>query len=166
MNERHYGALQGGNKKEATEKFGPEQVKLWRRSYATPPPSLELSDPRHPVHDPRYRNIPPSALPAAECLADVVVRMVPYWEDVLGPELRAGLTPFVVAHGNSIRAMTKFLEHISDDDIVGVDIPTGWPRIITLDDQLNFVEGRYLGDPEAVAAAAAAVAAQAGPVTG
>jgi 2,3-bisphosphoglycerate-dependent phosphoglycerate mutase len=165
LNERHYGALQGGNKKEAAETFGPEQVKLWRRSYATPPPSLEITDPRHPVHDSRYRDIPPSALPAAECLADVVVRMVPYWEDVLGPELLAGLTPFVVAHGNSIRAMTKFLEHISDDDIVDVDIPTGWPRIVTLDDRLNFVEGRYLGDPEAVAAAAAAVAAQAGPVT-
>jgi 2,3-bisphosphoglycerate-dependent phosphoglycerate mutase len=91
--------------------------------------------------------------------------MVPYWEDVLGPELLAGITPFVVAHGNSIRAMTMFLEHISEDDIVDLDIPTGWPRIITLDDQLNFVEGRYLGDPAAVAAAAAAVAAQAGPVT-
>jgi 2,3-bisphosphoglycerate-dependent phosphoglycerate mutase len=165
LNERHYGALQGGNKKEAAEKFGPEQVKLWRRSYATPPPSLELTDPRHPVHDPRYRDVPLIALPAAECLADVVVRVVPYWEDVLGPELLAGITPFVVAHGNSIRALTKFLEHISDDDIVDLDIPTGWPRIITLDHQLNFVEGRYLGDPEAVAAAAAAVAAQAGPVT-
>jgi 2,3-bisphosphoglycerate-dependent phosphoglycerate mutase len=165
LNERHYGALQGGNKKEAVTAFGPEQVKLWRRSYATPPPSLELGDPRHPVHDPRYRDVPPSTLPAAECLADVVRRMVPYWEDVLGPELLAGITPFVVAHGNSIRAMTMFLEHISEDDIVDLDIPTGWPRIITLDDQLNFVEGRYLGDPAAVAAAAAAVAAQAGPVT-
>ena len=165
LNERHYGALQGGNKKEAVTAFGPEQVKLWRRSYATPPPSLDLGDPRHPVHDPRYRDVPPGALPAAECLADVVRRMVPYWEDVLGPELLAGITPFVVAHGNSIRALTKFLEHISDDDIVDLDIPTGWPRIITLDDRLEFVEGRYLGDPEAVAAAAAAVAAQAGPVT-
>ncbi|MGO9582297.1 MAG: 2,3-diphosphoglycerate-dependent phosphoglycerate mutase [Acidimicrobiales bacterium] len=163
LNERHYGALQGGNKKEATVTFGAEQVRLWRRSYATPPPPLELDDPRHPVHDPRYRDVPPSALPATECLADVVVRVVPYWDDVLAPELLRGTTPFVVAHGNSIRAFTMFLEHISEDDIVGLEIPTGWPRIITLDDRLNFVEGRYLGDPAAVAAAAAAVAAQAGP---
>ncbi len=165
LNERHYGALQGGNKKEAAETFGPEQVKLWRRSYATPPPALELGDPRHPSHDPRYGDVTPSALPATECLADVVVRVVPYWEDVIGPELLNGVTPFVVAHGNSIRAFTMFLEHISEDDIVGVDIPTGFPRVITLDDKLNFVEGRYLGDQAAVAAAAAAVAAQAGPVT-
>ena len=101
--------------------FGPEQVKLWRRSYATPPPSLELGDPRHPVHDPRYRDVPPSALPAAECLADVVRRMVPYWEDVLGPELLAGITPFVVAHGNSIRALRKHLEGIPDDEITGLE---------------------------------------------
>jgi 2,3-bisphosphoglycerate-dependent phosphoglycerate mutase len=165
LNERHYGALQGGNKKEAAATFGPEQVKLWRRSYATPPPPLELDDPRHPRHDPRYRDVAPSALPATECLADVVVRVVPYWEDVIAPELLEGITPFVVAHGNSIRAFTMFLEHISEDDIVGVEIPTGWPRIITLDEKLNFVEGRYLGDPAAVAAAAAAVAAQAGPVS-
>ena len=104
-------------------------------------------------------------MPATECLADVVRRVVPYWEDVLGPELLRGVTPFVVAHGNSIRAFTMFLEHISEDDIVGLDIPTGYPRVITLDDKLGFVEGRYLGDQEAVAAAAAAVAAQAGPVT-
>ena len=165
LNERHYGALQGGNKKEAAATFGPEQVKLWRRSYATPPPALELDDPRHPSHDPRYRDVAPSALPATECLADVVVRVVPYWEDVIAPELLKGVTPFVIAHGNSIRAFTMFLEHISEDDIVGVDIPTGFPRVITLDDKLNFVEGRYLGDQAAVAAAAAAVAAQAGPVS-
>ncbi len=157
--------MQGGNKKEATATFGEAQVKLWRRSYATPPPPLELDDPRHPAHDPRYRDVAPTALPAAECLADVVRRVVPYWEDVLGPELLRGVTPFVVAHGNSIRAFTMFLEHISEDDIVGLDIPTGYPRVITLDDNLGFVEGRYLGDQEAVAAAAAAVAAQAGPVT-
>jgi 2,3-bisphosphoglycerate-dependent phosphoglycerate mutase len=163
LNERHYGALQGGNKKAAAATFGAEQVKLWRRSYATPPPSLEADDPRHPMNDPRYRYVPPSALPAAECLADVVRRMVPYWEDVLGPELLAGVTPFVVAHGNSIRALTMFLEHISEDDIVDREIPTGWPRVITLDDRLAFVEGRYLGDPAAVQAAAAAVAAQATP---
>jgi 2,3-bisphosphoglycerate-dependent phosphoglycerate mutase len=164
LNERHYGALQGGNKKEAAATFGPEQVRLWRRSYATPPPTLQPDDPRHPVNDPRYAYVPPSALPATECLADVVRRMVPYWEDALGPELLRGLTPFVVAHGNSIRAMTMFLEHISEDDIVDLEIPTGWPRVVTLDDRLNFVEGRYLGDPAAVQAAAAAVAAQAGPV--
>ena len=120
LNERHYGALQGGNKKEAAAKFGAEQVKLWRRSYATPPPALEIDDPRHPSHDPRYANIAPGALPATECLADVVVRVVPYWEDVIGPELLSGVTPFIVAHGNSIRAFTMFLEHISEDDIVGL----------------------------------------------
>ena len=164
LNERHYGALQGANKKEAVVSFGPEQVLAWRRSYATPPPPLELDDPRHPVNDPRYSDVPPRAMPASECLADVVRRMVPYWEDVLGPELLAGITPFVVAHGNSIRALTMFLEHISEDDIVDLEIPTGWPRVITLDERLNFVKGRYLGDQAAVQAAAAAVAAQAGPM--
>jgi 2,3-bisphosphoglycerate-dependent phosphoglycerate mutase len=164
LNERHYGALQGANKKEAATKFGPEQVKIWRRSYATPPPSLEAGDPRLPSNDQRYRNVAPSVLPATECLADVVRRVVPYWEDVLGPELLRGDTAFVVAHGNSIRALTMFLEHISEDEIVGLEIPTGWPRIIELNDRLEFTSGRYLGDPDAVAAAAAAVAAQAGPV--
>jgi len=164
LNERHYGALQGGNKKEAAATFGPEQVRLWRRSYATPPPALEGDDPRHPGNDPRYRDVVPGALPASECLADVVRRVVPYWEDVLGPALMAGTTPFVVAHGNSIRAFTMFLEHISEADIVDLEIPTGWPRVITLDRRLGFVEGHYLGDPAAVRAAAAAVAAQAGPV--
>jgi 2,3-bisphosphoglycerate-dependent phosphoglycerate mutase len=163
LNERHYGALQGLNKKETAEQYGSEQVKAWRRSYATPPPSLETGDPRHPVHDPRYRDVPPSCLPGAECLADVVVRMVPYWEDALGPELLAGRTPLVVAHGNSIRALWKFVEHISDDDIVDLEVPTGWPRVVSFDDRLGFVEGRYLGDPAAVKAAAEAVARQAGP---
>ncbi len=163
LNERHYGALQGLNKKQVAATHGPEQLKVWRRGYATPPPPVEPDDPRHPVNDPRYRYVPRSALPATECLADVVRRMVPYWEDVLGPELLKGGTPLVVAHGNSLRALFKFLEQISDDDIVGLEIPTGWPRIVVLDGQLDFVEGRYLGDPEAIQAATEAVARQAGP---
>jgi 2,3-bisphosphoglycerate-dependent phosphoglycerate mutase len=162
LNERHYGALQGLNKKETAANYGAEQVNAWRRGYSTPPPPLEASDSRHPVNDPRYRDLPPSVLPATECLADVVKRVVPYWEDVLGPELLAGGTPLVVAHGNSIRALFKFLEGISDDDIAGLEVPTGWPRVITLDSRLGFVEGRYLGDPDAVRAAAEAVARQAG----
>jgi len=163
LNERHYGALQGMNKKEAAANFGPDQVKAWRRGYATPPPPVDPGDQRHPANDPRYREVPPSALPGTECLADVVQRMVPYWQDVLGPELLAGITPFVVAHGNSIRALCMFLEHISEDDIVGLEIPTGWPRVVTFDDQLRFLDGRYLGDPEAIRAATEAVARQAGP---
>jgi 2,3-bisphosphoglycerate-dependent phosphoglycerate mutase len=163
LNERHYGALQGLNKKEVAASYGAEQLKAWRRGYATPPPALETSDERHPVHDPRYRDLPPTVLPATECLADVVRRMLPYWEDSLGPELLAGITPFVVAHGNSIRALFMFLEHISEDDIVALEVPTGWPRVLTFDDRLEFVEGRYLGDPDAVRAAAEAVARQAGP---
>ncbi len=163
LNERHYGALQGMNKKEMAASYGPQQLKAWRRGYATPPPPVEPGDPRHPVNDSRYRDVPPSALPASECLADVVRRVVPYWEDVLGPELIAGVTPFVVAHGNSIRALTMFLEQISEQDIVGLEIPTGWPRVISLDGRLKFVEGRYLGDPVAIREAAEAVARQAGP---
>ena len=163
LNERHYGALQGMNKKEIAASFGPEQVKAWRRGFATPPPPVDTSDPRHPVNDPRYAEIPPAALPGAECLADVVVRMTPYWEDGIGPELLAGRTPLVGAHGNSIRALWKFVEGISEDDIVGLEVPTGWPRVVSFDDRLGFVEGRYLGDPAAVKAAAEAVARQAGP---
>ena len=163
LNERHYGALQGLNKKEMAATYGLAQVKLWRRGYETPPPSVELDDPRHPVHDARYRAVPPSVLPAGECLADVVERVVPYWEDAIGPALMAGRTPLIVAHGNSIRALWKYLEGISDDDIVELEVPTGWPRVVQLDDRLRFIEGRYLGDPAAVAAATAVVAGQAGP---
>ncbi|HTZ10108.1 MAG TPA: 2,3-diphosphoglycerate-dependent phosphoglycerate mutase [Acidimicrobiales bacterium] len=162
LNERHYGALQGLNKKETAEKFGEAQVKLWRRSYATPPPALEPDDERHPVHDPRYRGIPASALPATECLADVVVRMVPYWEDAIAGDLGRFGAVLVVAHGNSIRALAKYLKGISDEDIVGLEVPTGVPWWFRLDDALAVVDDRQLGDPEAIAAAKEAVARQAG----
>jgi len=162
LNERHYGDLQGLNKKETAEQFGAEKVKLWRRSYDVPPPPLSLDDERHPVHDDRYRDLPASALPATECLADVVVRMVPYWEDAIAPDLHAFGGVLVVAHGNSIRALVKYLKGIADDDIVGLEIPTGVPWVFRLDDDLTLVEDRQLGDPEAIRAAAEAVALQAG----
>jgi 2,3-bisphosphoglycerate-dependent phosphoglycerate mutase len=163
LNERHYGALQGLDKKETTERHGPAQTKLWRRSYDVPPPPVDLDSPEHPVHDRRYRLLPPDVLPATECLADVVARVLPYWHDAIVPELRAGLTPLVVAHGNSLRALVKHLEHISDGDIAELNIPTGVPRLYELDDEsLAVVSAGYLGDAEAVAAAAAAVAQQAG----
>jgi len=162
LNERHYGALQGLDKKQTAEKYGAEQVKLWRRSYATPPPPLALDDERHPVHDPRYRDLPPAALPAAECLADVVVRMVPYWVDAIVPDLRRFGSVLVVAHGNSIRALVKYLKGIDDEDIVGLEIPTGVPWRFVLGDDLAIESDRFLGDPEAVRKAAEAVARQAG----
>ena len=163
LNERHYGALQGLDKKETTERHGPAQTKLWRRSYDVPPPPVDLDSPEHPSHDRRYRLLPPDVLPATECLADVVARVLPYWHDAIVPELRAGLSPLVVAHGNSLRALVKHLEHISDEDIAELNIPTGVPRRYELDDDsLAVVSADYLGDAEAVAAAAAAVAQQAG----
>jgi 2,3-bisphosphoglycerate-dependent phosphoglycerate mutase len=161
LNERHYGDLQGKNKRETAEQFGEAQVKLWRRSYDVPPPPLSPDDPRHPSHDPRYRRLPASALPATECLADVVRRMVPYWEDAVASDLRSLGAVLVVAHGNSIRAVVKYLKGISDEDIVGMEIPTGIPWLFRLDDRLEVTEDRFLGDPEAVAAAAEAVARQA-----
>jgi 2,3-bisphosphoglycerate-dependent phosphoglycerate mutase len=162
LNERHYGALQGMNKKQTAEKFGLEQVKLWRRSYSTPPPPLALEDERHPVHDRRYAELPLSALPSTECLADVVKRMTPYWEDAIVPDLRTFGAVFVVAHGNSIRALAKHLLSIPDDEIVGLEVPTGVPWLFRLDDKLDVKEERFIGDPAAVAEAAAAVARQAG----
>ncbi len=162
LNERHYGALQGKNKKETAEEFGLEMVRTWRRSYVTPPPPLALADERHPLHDPRYRDVPASALPATECLADVVARLLPYWEDVMVPDLRAFGSVLVVAHGNSIRALVKHLKSISDDDIVGLEVPTGVPWVFALDETLAVSDDRFLGDPAAVAEAAAAVARQAG----
>jgi 2,3-bisphosphoglycerate-dependent phosphoglycerate mutase len=168
LNERHYGALQGLNKAETTERYGAEQVHVWRRSYDTPPPALELDDPRHPRRDPRYADLAPEQLPATECLADVVARTLPYWYDAIVPELRLGLVVLVSAHGNSLRALVKHLERIGDDDIAELNIPTGIPRVYELDDDLRPTSARYLGDPEAAAAAAAAVAAQAsaGPASG
>jgi 2,3-bisphosphoglycerate-dependent phosphoglycerate mutase len=163
LNERHYGALQGLDKKETAELHGIDQVKVWRRSYDIPPPPLEPSDERHPRHDPRYAVLAPEQVPATECLADVVERMLPYWYDRIVPQLRQDLRVLVVAHGNSLRALVKHLDGVSDEAIVELNIPTGIPLHYTLDQDLRPAgPGRYLGDPEAAAAAAAAVAKQAG----
>ena len=162
LNERHYGALQGLDKKETASIHGADQVLLWRRSYDVPPPALEPSDERHPSHDARYAGLAPDVLPATECLADVVVRMLPYWHDAIVPDLRAGMTPLVVAHGNSMRALVKHLDGVSDQEIVDLNIPTGVPLVYELDDQLQPTSSSYLGDPESAKAAAEAVARQAG----
>ena len=162
LNERHYGALQGKDKKETLAEYGEEQFMLWRRSYDVPPPPIEPEDPFAQTDDPRYAALPPEARPATECLADVVRRLIPYWEDVLvADDLRAGRTVLVAAHGNSLRAMVKHLDNISDADIAGVNIPTGIPLVYRLDGNLRPVVpgGEYL-DPDAAATAAAAVAAQ------
>ncbi|HLH27544.1 MAG TPA: 2,3-diphosphoglycerate-dependent phosphoglycerate mutase [Acidimicrobiales bacterium] len=171
LNERHYGALQGLDKAETAARHGADQVKLWRRSYDVPPPAVEPGSEHHPADDPRYRDVPPDALPLTECLADVVARVVPYWEDALVPDLRAegarGGAVLVVAHGNSLRALCKHLERIGDEDIVELEIPTGIPFYYELDDDLRVVTPggsfRFLGDPEAAAAAAEAVRRQAEP---
>jgi 2,3-bisphosphoglycerate-dependent phosphoglycerate mutase len=167
LNERHYGGLQGLDKKQTTEKYGKEQVFEWRRSYTTPPPALDLDDERHPRFDDRYKDLPPDVLPASECLADVVARMLPYWFDGIVPDLRADHTTLVVAHGNSLRALIKHLDGISDDDISEVNLPTGVPMLYELGDDMRPVEAkplveRYLGDAEAAKAAAEVVAKQAG----
>ena len=162
LNERHYGALQGLDKKETTDKYGKEQVLIWRRAYATPPPPLEGAALAEQLADPRYAHLPPDLLPAAECLADVVDRMLPYWFDGIVPDLVAGRVVMVAAHGNSLRALVKHLDGISDDDIVELNIPTGIPLVYELDEHLRASGSRYLGDPEAAKAAAEAVAKQAG----
>jgi 2,3-bisphosphoglycerate-dependent phosphoglycerate mutase len=162
LNERHYGALQGLNKKETAELHGAEQVKLWRRSYDVAPDPLEESDPRHPIHDPRYSDLPPELVPATECLKDVVERMLPYWYDFIVPDLISGRRPLVVAHGNSLRALVKHLDQLSDAKVVELNIPTGIPLIYELDQRLRPVSQRYLGDAAAAVAAAEAVARQAG----
>ena len=154
LNERHYGALQGLNKKETAERHGPDQVHLWRRGYDTPPPALDPDDERHPRHDPRYRSLPPDLLPATECLKDVVERMLPYWHDQIVPDLRAGRQVLVVAHGNSMRALVKHLDGISDEDIPELNIPTGVPLVYQLDDGMQRLDSFYLGDEAAIAAAA------------
>jgi 2,3-bisphosphoglycerate-dependent phosphoglycerate mutase len=161
LNERHYGALQGKNKKETAEEFGAERVKAWRRSYDVRPPALDADDPSHPRFDPRYRSLPADALPAAECLADVVVRALPYWYDEVVPDLAAARVVLIVAHGNSLRALVKHLDGLSDEAIVELNIPTGQPLVYELGDRFEPVEHRYL-DPEAAEAAASAVAGQAG----
>ncbi len=161
LNERHYGALQGLNKKETAEKHGADQVFEWRRSYDTPPPALEVSDDRHPSHDLRYQALAPDQIPATECLKDVVERMLPYWYDVIVPQLRQEQRVLVVAHGNSLRALVKHLDNISDDEISSLNIPTGIPLVYELDEDLNAVKSYYLGDEEAAKKAAEAVANQA-----
>ncbi len=162
LNERHYGALQGLNKKSTADKYGLDQVQVWRRSYDVPPPALEPDDERHPRHDPRYADLAPEQLPATECLADVVERMLPYWYDAIVPDLRAGEVVLVAAHGNSLRALVKHLDGVSEEEITGLNIPTGIPLLYQLDADLAVRTKRYLGDEDAANAAAAAVAAQAG----
>ena len=162
LNERHYGALQGLDKKETAVAHSPEKVFEWRRSYATRPPPLDWDDERHPRFDRRYASLAPDQIPATECLADVVNRMLPYWEDTIVPDVQAGERVLIVAHGNSLRALLKHLKRISDEEISGLNIPTGIPLVVELDRDLAYVSDRYLGDEEAAAQAAAAVAGQAG----
>jgi 2,3-bisphosphoglycerate-dependent phosphoglycerate mutase len=160
LNERHYGALQGLNKAETAQKFGEAQVKLWRRSYDVPPPALDPSDERHPRFDPRYASLQPDELPATESLKITLERVLPYWHATLAPMIRSGKRVLVAAHGNSMRAMVKYLDKISDQEIPELNIPTGIPLVYELDDKLSPLRHYYLGDPEAVAKAAAAVANQ------
>lgn len=161
LNERHYGALQGLNKKETTDKFGEQQVKIWRRSYSTPPPALEASDPRHPRHDPRYAGLAPAEQPATESLKDTLARVMPYWDETIFPALQQGGKIIIAAHGNSIRALVKYLDNVSEAEITELNIPTGVPLVYEFDSQFKVSKHYYLGDPEAVAKAMAAVAAQA-----
>ena len=162
LNERHYGALQGLNKKETAEKHGKEQVFEWLRSYDTPPPALEPDDERHPRHDRRHASLAPDLLPATECLKDVVDRMLPYWYDAIVPDIRRGERVLIAAHGNSLRALVKHLDEVSDEEIPHLNIPTGIPLVYDLDDELQPRGSRYLGDADAAEAAAEAVAKQAG----
>lgn len=161
LNERHYGALQGLDKVKTAEKYGDEQVLEWRRSYSVRPPALEPDDERHPSHHSLYDDVPADEVPSTEALADVVDRLLPYWHSDIAPDLRRGRTPLVVAHGNSIRALVKHLDEIDEEEIVGLNIPTGIPLVYELDDELKPISSRYLGDKEAAEAAAEAVARQA-----
>jgi len=160
LNERHYGALQGLNKAETAEKHGEAQVKIWRRSYDIPPPPLAADDPRHPGRDPRYGDMKPSDLPLTESLKDTVARFLPYWHETIAPSIKSGKRVLIAAHGNSLRALVKYLDGIGDQEIVELNIPTGIPLVYELDDSLKPLRHYYLGDPEAAAKAAAAVAAQ------
>jgi 2,3-bisphosphoglycerate-dependent phosphoglycerate mutase len=160
LNERHYGALQGLNKAQTAARYGEEQVLTWRRSYDVRPPALEPCDPRCPGNDPRYQAIGPAELPLTECLKDTVARFLPYWHQEIVPAIRGGKKVIIAAHGNSLRALVKHLDEISDRDLVRLNIPTGIPLVYELDEQLKPLRHAYLGDPEAVAAAAAAVANQ------
>ena len=161
LNERHYGALQGLDKAQTAREHGKDQVKIWRRSFAVPPPALSESDPRHPVHDERYANVPPACLPATESLKETIDRFMPCWHEEIAPLVSSGKTVLIAAHGNTLRALVKYLDGISEEEIVELNIPTGVPLIYELGDDLSAVSHRYLGDADAIAAKAAAVAAQA-----
>jgi 2,3-bisphosphoglycerate-dependent phosphoglycerate mutase len=161
LNERHYGALQGLNKAETSAKYGPEKVKLWRRSYDVRPPALEPADERHPAHDRRYADLPPELIPSAECLKDVLDRMLPYWYDAIVPDLLQYSCVMVSAHGNSLRALVKHLDGLTDQQVIDLDIPTGVPRVYELGAGFKPISWRYLGDPKEIEQRAAAVRAQA-----
>ena len=160
LNERHYGGLQGLNKAETAAKYGDEQVRIWRRSYDVLPPLLDKGDERYPGRDPRYAGLGPDEVPAGECLADTVARVVPYWKEAIVPEVRAGRRVIIAAHGNSLRALVKYLDNISDKDILELNIPTGVPLLYRLNDDMTPESHRYLGDADAIATAQAAVANQ------
>ena len=160
LNERHYGSLQGLNKSEMAAKFGEEQVLVWRRSYDVPPPALEKTDPRSPANDPRYKNMDAKDIPLTECLKDTVARFLPYWHQEIAPAVKSGKRVIVAAHGNSLRALVKYLDNVSEKDIVSLNIPTAMPLVYELDEDLKPIKHYYLGDPEEVKKAMAAVAAQ------
>ena len=160
LNERHYGALQGLNKAETAAKHGDAQIKIWRRSYDIPPPALTPDDPRHPRHDPRYAGLTPAQLPLTESLKDTVARFMPLWQDAIAPAIKDGQRVLIAAHGNSLRALVKYLDQVSDEAIVELNIPTGIPLVYQLDADLNPLKSFYLGDAEKAAAAAQAVAEQ------
>jgi len=160
LNERHYGALQGLNKAETAAKHGEEQVKIWRRSYDIPPPPLESTDPRHPANDRRYASLSPAELPLTESLKDTVARFLPYWHEAIAPDIRAGKKVLIAAHGNSLRALVKYLDNVSEQEILELNIPTGIPLVYLLNEDLKPLQKFYLGNQEAVAAKMAAVANQ------
>ena len=160
LNERHYGALQGLNKAETAKKYGEDQVQIWRRSYDTQPPALKKSDERYPGNDPRYANLTEAELPLTECLKDTVARFMPYWSETIAPTIKDGKKVLIAAHGNSLRALVKYLDNISEEEITGLNIPTGIPLVYELNDDLKPIKHYYLGDPDEIAKAAAAVANQ------
>lgn len=160
LNERHYGSLQGLNKSETAAKYGDDQVLIWRRAYDIAPPPLEKSDERYPGHDPRYKDLPETDLPLTECLKDTVARFLPYWHETIAPVVASGKRVIIAAHGNSLRALVKYLDHVSDADIINLNIPTGVPLVYELDDELKPIRHYYLGDQSAIEAAMQAVANQ------
>ncbi|MDD5679750.1 MAG: 2,3-diphosphoglycerate-dependent phosphoglycerate mutase [Candidatus Omnitrophica bacterium] len=160
LNERHYGSLQGLNKAEMAAKFGEQQVLIWRRSYDVPPPALSPDDPRSPVNDPRYKGLAPKDIPLTECLKDTVARFLPYWHDTIAPVIKSGKKVIIAAHGNSLRALVKYLDNVSDEKIVSLNIPTGIPLVYELNEDLTPVRNYYLGNPEEIKKAMEAVAKQ------